>query len=760
MAVDANLMAERLDVTDSSHGWSALSLGIAIVLEIHWEEFRCTLQILHGESSRSIKNGVELLMPSMGNRHFLGGIPERGDKCVVGWFATETRGDSTQKTPAILAWLPPSSYLGHEWIPVQGITPEEGLMNNLQDRQRLRSIYQRIRHKLGHYSPGNIGGSSSQGSDFLLGESVHLSNRRSNEIILRDQDQAIVLRSLQQFHAMSGARVYAGMVQRDARLLPKEMFSDGIKWDSAVQLDADGNPFIPEEESQTPEGRLDPHPLFRRGEGSVDEAGVFTMSPTLFESDSPQGEIQKELDPYRFLYRAGLVGADFSDESDSFLGEVYGGKSVLRVGDKLQTNAVSEGNAFTEYRIEVSHTTDGSLPVTEQTDGFDADRVPEERGGVDKEPYIEWVLGTPVGNNPFSTAGQQTYGLPLVPKLDEGFGFLSAATDGTLLDDHAATLLRVRPIRKGISDTFVTITKGGKFKGFISSDADDAVRVLSNGGMKVDVNKALDLSGRQVKVTSSRNMGIEATGGKVSINGLGFENEAGGEVSVSVFGKKRVRIQSSVAVEIKAPVLDLSNAGEIKMSSQSQLALNAGAGMELTTQSMKQVATGEYNLVISGPSNFNTPQGASRKVTIGSNPATGSVGPSDSYLNAFGGKQEIYLGVATNTKLVTSGTETKTILVGTDTLVVGTTTQITDPTGFKFLAPTGAVVVSAGALVSMSASAVAITGASSVILNGATITLMSPGASVGPIVCGSDIHPILGVPFAAFCPPRGQNLAP
>jgi hypothetical protein len=38
------------------------------------------------------------------------------------------------------------------------------------------------------------------------------------------------------------------------------------------------------------------------------------------------------------------------------------------------------------------------------------------------------------------------------------------------------------------------------------------------------------------------------------------------------------------------------------------------------------------------------------------------------------------------------------------------------------------------------------------------VSLGSPGVSAGPIVCGSDIHPILGVPFATFCPPRGQNL--
>ena len=118
-----------------------------------------------------------------------------------------------------------------------------------------------------------MAGSSSQGSDLVLNESVLLSNRRSNEIVLRDQDQAIVMRSLQQFHAMSGARVYGGMVQRDARSLPKEMFSDGIKWDSSIQLDGSGKPYYPLadgfEQDPIENGKLTPHPLFQRGSDSV-----------------------------------------------------------------------------------------------------------------------------------------------------------------------------------------------------------------------------------------------------------------------------------------------------------------------------------------------------------------------------------------------------------------------------------------------------------------------------------------------------------
>jgi hypothetical protein len=275
----------------------------------------------------------------------------------------------------------------------------------------------------------------------------------------------------------------------------------------------------------------------------------------------------------------------------------------------------------------------------------------------------------------------------------------------------------------------------------------------------VSLNAGLGVSVNAPVVNLDGATSVEVTGGVIKLNASGTEVQNGQEFSLSILGKKRVSIQSSVAVEIKAPVVDFSNAGEIRLASQSQLSLNTGAGMELSAQSMKQVALGEYNLLVSGPTNFNTPQGASRSVTIASNPASGSVGPSDKYTNVFGGRSETYLGVTTNTKTILSGTETKTIAVGSDTTIVGTTTQVIDPTGFKFLAPSGGVVVQAGLVVSVNAPSVVVTATASVVVSAPTILLSSPGASFGPIVCGSDIHPILGVPFATFCPPRGQNLS-
>ncbi len=745
--------------SEAGRGWSALSLCIASIVEIHWEEMKCTLEIIHGQGDRDRPlTGVEILMPSMGNRHFMGGIPEIGDQCVVGWFSHDTRAGSSGKTPAILAWWPSSPWVKHDWHMTQGFEPDEDVLESNKNRKILQNFYHRIRHKMRHFSPGNIGASSAQGSDMVLDESVLLTNRRANEILIRDQDQAIVMRSLQQFHAMSGARVYAGMVQRDARTLPKEMFSDGIKWDSEVQIDQEGKPYNPFNASSADfnnpidVGLLQPHPVFER------EDVTQTGSEVDGTRKNFSGEMPNGLDPYVFLYNSSLIdeeGYGLTDEDNT----IYGGKSILRVGTKHRDNAFSRGMAFTEYRIEMNHTADGTLPVTEQTEGFDSDRASLIEGETNKPPFIEWVLGTPVGNDAFSAKGIDAYGLPIVPKREA----LEFATETTPFSNHAATLLRITPVVPDVADSFVSFTKGGKFRSKVSSPSSDALESRVEGGAFLDVGKELFVQSDTTTLSAVKTTTVSTGTFRVDAISSSTGEELEGDepnVSVVIKGNKRVSIQSDTAIAFKAPIIDFSQVGRMRLGSTDQMEFNTGASMVQTANSIKQSSMGQHETVCGGPLDGNPLAGPARKVTITESPATGGAGtPSDSYTNAFGGKSEVYIGPATNTKTIAVGTETKTITAGSDQVVVGTTAQMTDPTGIKFLAPSGSIVATAGTVLAMTANVVSLRGNSALNLSGASITLGSPGNAFGPIVCGSDIHPILGIPFASFCPPRGQNLA-
>ena len=456
-----------------STGAAAFGLSLARVVRVDYVKHQVAIQIMSGEDDQWNWVPIPVTATAAGSRRFIGSIPEVGDTCVIGWLASEP------KTPMILTWIPIAATAGIEWLPVQDFLPAEADMNP-KTLAHYEGIYGRYRHKTIPMRPGNVVLSSSQGADIVLDEGVLITNRRANEILLRDADQAIVFRSLQQFHAMGGARVYAGMVQRDATFLPARMFSDGTDWAAGIQTDGGGNPLPPSElgASRVSKGELTPHGVFVRSDTTL----PFTDSGITFKDN---------IDPYSFLSRGLFIGSDGAalDPTKVVSGAEYGGKPMFRVSidpspeagtspsNSLVASNVTEGDTLTEYRIEMDHSWDGRLPVTEQTDGFDADRLPSDSVQVNAmasgAPFLTWVLGSVVGNDPYTNRGRKLYGLPLAPVIFDDDGTVDPRLDsgiGVPLDQHAATLFRVEPPIDDpatLPPMFVSTTKGGQVKGFI-----------------------------------------------------------------------------------------------------------------------------------------------------------------------------------------------------------------------------------------------------------------------------------------------------
>ena len=138
---------------------------------------------------------VPLSFGSAGARTFCGVLPEVNDNCVIG-FAPKESGRTRQ--PYIVGWLIPGTGGGYDWVPEQPASPLEQ-PNTKAMGDRLEGLFYPRRHKLHNLAPGNGLMSSSQGADLILDESATLVNRRGNELVLRDQDQALVVRTLQQF---------------------------------------------------------------------------------------------------------------------------------------------------------------------------------------------------------------------------------------------------------------------------------------------------------------------------------------------------------------------------------------------------------------------------------------------------------------------------------------------------------------------------------------------------------------------------------
>jgi len=430
---------------DPSTGPAAYALGIARVTRVDYAKLQIQIQVIHGEKDYFDWTPFPMACPAAGARHFIGALPEPGDVCVIGWLS------SRSKAPIILAYMPIAVGSGYEWSPLQSFLPTEVDMNP-KVRSQYEGIYGRYRHKMRSMRPGVILMSSSQGSDIILDEGVLLTNRRANEIRIRDQDQAIVFRSLQQFHVMGGARVYAGMVQRDAQFLPRRMFSDGVNWDARRQVDSDGNPisFTNLGDSEEPEGSLTPHQVFVRSDATLPFA-------------SSGISIDPNVDPYSFLARGLFVGTDgyVLDSTRAVSEAEYGGKPFWRVAIdpnpenlSLPLNAATladaaEADTLTEYRLELDHSWDGTLPVSEQSDGLDADRLPSDSVQVNASssgnPYLQWVLGSVVGNDPFTRKGRELYGLPLAPRIFSGRNIEPRMDSGigVPLSEHASSYFRV-----------------------------------------------------------------------------------------------------------------------------------------------------------------------------------------------------------------------------------------------------------------------------------------------------------------------------
>ena len=783
-----------------SINWASLAIGLARVKEVQYEEMKCTLVVLTSEAQVSEYTGVDITLAGGGKRHFFGALPERGDVCYVGWGVRESSGTASAKAPIILGWVPVAQWMGHEWIPHQAMERGEN-MDTPGTRAVASGTFDRVRFKARHLSPGNVFASSSQGSDLVLDEGVLLMNRRGNEVRLRDSDQALITRSLQQYHATAGTRVYSGMVHREARLLPSTLFSDGVYWDNSPQTIGDNTPRNDFGPSPFPEGYLTPGHMFEREPGAT--SSMFALS---------DGLVPARLDPFVFLSWGGLINATGYRSDNDLPGgvsnTVYGGKPMYRIGlrpNGTVDNAIARTDqenvapveSLTEYRVEVTHTSEGLLPVTEQTDGFDAERLPTaapttgDPTAQGRLPFIEWVMGSVVGNDPFSLLGRPLYGLPLKTQVRDPAGNVSPGVVSALtspLGDHAATLFRlVSPIPgpNGVTtSSFTSFTKDGRFRAYLAGGpisaevATERDLTLTVGGvLNLNLSGGIAING----ATGPGNVGLNlgsATGAVVISGGGALNANSGAQAlspslgnvtpSVVVDGAQGVQVQSDAQVNISASQsVNIANTGNATISAQNQVSIRSGQNVSLSTQTHSVVVTGNETVNYSGPENANPTNGPTRSVRFASTPATGNLGGTvDRYRMVYGDRVEEFETTGNHTtRIIGQGNLTYETNLGRFRARAGANQLDLDSvSGLTATVALGSVSVtaifgSASVTGQTTASLRAITGVATVA--GTTgVRLVSPGPANGGILCGSDLDPLTGLPYATFIAPRTQVLAP
>lgn len=637
-------------------------LRVAKVTRVDTKKMTCSLFCLTGNEDSY--DDVAITFPGAGGRSFLGVMPEVQDLCVVGFSPAES---GATRVPYIVGWLLASATAGYDWV-VSSTLPESELNLTPALKETLSGSYGRRRVKLRQMEPGNLVGSSSQGSDLILNESVLLANRRGNEILIRDQDQAIVTRSLQTFHAGAGVRVYTGMVQRDATLLPTQIFGDGRIWDGDQQVDDEGNPI--------PSARL---------EFNSDLVQTYTPNSVFGEDVGiPMGLA----DPAAFMPR-GLYVDDNGEMYDGMVSPdaVYGGKPMYRVSVDGANGVLTPGTrVFSEYRIEVSHSSDGTLPVTEQTDGVDIDRILQTAptgtadGGGDINPLnrspneamASMVLGTAVGNDPYWD--RDSYGVPLVPQMYDKNGVFAPSVRGALPGEdptnHAAFLIRVRnPYDLKAPEAFFGITKGGTLRSYFPGTGSSSHQEFFKTG-KLSVMGA-DPTGMSYGVQADGlislknvnrgrpldNLGVEITseGGAVSIYGGAAQTQGvdglypGGNPPANALMLQSAKGALFSAVEdlkITGQTVTVSEADTVAVTANNLLSLRASDTLNLAAKSYGLSVNGNANETFGGPKDALQTNGPLRVTTFTASAFTGFLGGTVDEHNILMGdrKEEIKFG--------------------------------------------------------------------------------------------------------------------
>lgn len=773
MILDAN--KGKFETLSSSRGNGEWGFSVAKVIRVDEAEQRVTLHIMSGESDRREPLSLPLNYPFAGRRAVLGGMPSEGDFCVIGNFLQESL--SGARSPVIVGWFSAPSWMGQDWVMGSDLEDTEAFATPDQ-RSLAEGDYARTRFKIGHYNSGNVFGSSAQGSDFLLNESVYFANRRGNEFLLRDSDQQAITRAIGSHQALSGVRTYFGPVTRTGDMLSTQMFSDGLYWETSTQLDPQtGQPITIEyleahsggplsiddlEKPEIPENYLKPAYLFYK----VDENGTLA-----FEADTGF-TIDEDLDPYAFLFWGGFITASgYRNSPEPDL--VYGGNTLYRVGlddaGKVVNAAAGEFPALTESRVEIQHLSDQTLPVTEVTDGIDIDRLPGEPvTGSYQSRYIELVHGSVIGNDPYSQSGKPLYRKPLVFKLFEGKSVAATFGNGEFSDlgDHLATLYRMTPpSANATGDTIFAVSKSGAVQVLIGGTAssESSLEIHARNGITLSTEKRLVFSALQ---------GFEFRGGRDRGGaGLDFSSESGGikvygggiltegtqvpgaeNVGLLLDSATTTKIRGTEAAVIEAPSVTVRNANTVNFQALTAISIQAGDSVQQSSKTYDRTTTGKSTEVFGGPIDGLITNGPVREVTIVANPATGFVaGVNDKYQNVYGDREETFL-LGNHTTQCLIGNLTYSTGVGVVTHRAGSNqTQLSTGGSVATISVGNHVTtVAAGAIAEQSTvSSVYKTTGSMTVSGTASLLLGGPG-KVGPIVSGADLDPLTGLPLISL----------
>ena len=431
------------------------NLRVGIITRVDELNLKADVKVITGHEQRY---ELDLVQPMAGPRSFLGGIPEVGAMVIIGY----RRRNKQLYEAVILGYLPVGNKSGLRFDPFAAVPPSE---IDAGDQTLVDQLYgPTIRYKRITGRSGDIIGMSADGAEFQLSRDVRFINRGGDLIELRDVDRTLVTQALHRVDSDSAAYLFSGAIRRGAMNLPLEIFETDTKGVITNVVRGQDTRYF--------------------GRDDLSNAGV--VGSTFIDPTT-----NKVLD--RINNEREFPSLTFSNGRQVFYASA---NAATNFEDPLSGGSL---RAFTERRLEIRHDTDLEQEVLEEIDGFGVDRP---------RAYIEYVLGTLVGNDPFSTLGQRQYGKVLKPRIFETFDQRGAGTfsleeclrpPSTTVDEAmtmaAAYLFKISPPRAASRNPFVvSVSKQGKLFANIPASSNEnysskniSAELNLEGGLKAHI---------------------------------------------------------------------------------------------------------------------------------------------------------------------------------------------------------------------------------------------------------------------------------
>lgn len=372
-----------------------------------------------------------------GPRSYSGVIPEVGSLVIVKYYQVSNR----VYNPVIIEYMTPGIFLSRDYDKFISPTPEQAdtaLATDPMLELDEEITYRPRRLKFRKVYSGDFISSSSAGSDFILDEDVHFSNRAGLEVRLRDSDRTAVLTSVNESFSNAAGRYRRGLIRRssyayDPDILGTTTGDNGtgyIETNANAVQNADVNPWDVDDKDiySIPVPKESPSFEHLRSLGLIDDKGYRTASySNAIEFFPPT-----------------------VDDSGTYTSYVT---STGNPRDGLE----SSGSIYVEDRKEIFHKSDGTLPLNDESDGFDSDIA--VMGVSGNNVFIEDVHGTVVGNDIVTDEGKKLYKRLLKLEVLNSEMFSSYGDHDSLLTQRSPISPLPRPVFSPIDE----VTEASQF---------------------------------------------------------------------------------------------------------------------------------------------------------------------------------------------------------------------------------------------------------------------------------------------------------